>query len=86
MTKVKVVVLVILGVVLVAFAVENAQPSPVIKLFKLPLGELPTYLLVYLSLAVGIIIGWVAHAVRRRRKKREAQGAASTQQQQQESQ
>jgi uncharacterized integral membrane protein len=82
MAKVKVVVLIILVVVLVAFAVENAQPSPVIKLFKFPLGELPTFLLAYISLAAGIIIGWVAHAVRLRRKKRETQEAASAQQQQ----
>jgi uncharacterized integral membrane protein len=82
MTKLKVVFLIILVVVLVAFAVENAQPSPVIKLFKFQLGELPTFLLAYLSLAVGIIIGWVAHTMRLRRKKREAQEAASTQQQQ----
>jgi uncharacterized integral membrane protein len=82
MTKLKVVFLIILVVVLVAFAVENAQPSPVIKLFKFQLGELPTFLLAYLSLAVGIIIGWVAHTMRLRRKKRAAQEAASTQQQQ----
>jgi uncharacterized integral membrane protein len=82
MNKVKAAVLVILAVVLIAFAVENAQPSPVIKLFKFQLGELPTYLLVYVSLAAGIIIGWVAHALRLRQKQQEVQEAASTQQQQ----
>jgi uncharacterized integral membrane protein len=84
MAKLKVLLLIILAVVLVVFALENSQPSPVIKLFKFQLGELPTFLLAYLSLAVGLVLGWVAHAVRIRRKRQEAQAAqaASTQQQQ----
>jgi len=84
MSKLKVMLLIILVVVLVDFAVENAQPAPAIKLFKFQLAELPTYLLVYLSLAVGVVIGWVAHGLGIRRKRREAQAAqtASAQQQQ----
>jgi uncharacterized integral membrane protein len=82
MNKIKLVWLIILAAVLVDFALENSQPSPMIKLFKFPLTELPTFLLVYLSLAVGVVLGWFAHAVRLRRKKREAQEAASAQQQQ----
>ena len=84
MSKLKVVLLIILAVVLVDFAVENAQPALVIKLFKFQLGELPQFLVVYLSLAVGVVIGWVAHGLRIRRKRREAQAAqtASAQQQQ----
>jgi uncharacterized integral membrane protein len=84
MSKLKVVLLIILVVVLVDFAVENAPPAPAIKLFKFQLAELPTYLLVYLSLAVGVVIGWVAHGLGIRRKRREAQAAqtASAQQQQ----
>ena len=87
MSKIKVVLLIILAAVLVDFAVENAQPAVVIKLFKFQLGELPQFLVVYLSLAVGLAIGWVAHGLRIRRKRREAQAApaASAQQQQQES-
>jgi uncharacterized integral membrane protein len=88
MSKIKVVLLIILAAVLVDFAVENAQPAVVIKLFKFQLGELPQFLVVYLSLAVGLVIGWVAHGFRIRRIRREAQAvaAASAQQQQQESQ
>ena len=87
MGKLKVVVLIILAVVLVDFAVENAQPAPAIKLFKFQLGELPSFLLTYISLAVGVLIGWVAHGLRLRRKRREAQAAqAASAQQQQESQ
>ncbi len=82
MSKLKLVWLIILAVVLVDFALENSQASPMIKFFKFPLTELPTFLLVYLSLAVGLVLGWFAHAVRLRRKKREAQEAASAQQQQ----
>ena len=87
MSKLKLVLLIILVVVLVDFAVENAQPAPAIKLFKFQLGELPSFLLIYLSLAVGMVIGWVAHGLRIRRKRREAQAAqAASAQQQQESQ
>jgi uncharacterized integral membrane protein len=88
MRKLKVVLLIILAVVLADFAFENAQPAPAIKLFKFQLGELPSFLLTYLSLAVGVVIGWVAHGLRLRRKRRGAQAApaALAQQQQQESQ
>jgi len=87
MSKLKVVLLIILGVVLVDFAVENAQPALVIKIFKFQLGELPQFLVVYISLAVGMVIGWVTHGLRFRRKRREAQAAqAVLAQQQQESQ
>ena len=87
MSKFKVVLLIILAVVLVDFAFENAQPAPAIKLFKFQLGELFSFLLIYLSLAVGVVIGWVAHGLRLRRKRREAQAAqAVSAQQQQESQ
>jgi uncharacterized integral membrane protein len=75
MSKIKVVLLIILAAVLVDFAVENAQPAVVIKLFKFQLGELPQFLVVYLSLAVGLVIGWVAHGFRIRRIRREAQAA-----------
>ena len=88
MSKLKVVLLIILVVVLVDFAVENAQPALRFKLFKFQLGELPQFLVVYLSLTVGLVIGWVAHGLRIRRIRRGAQTsqAASAQQQQQEPQ
>jgi len=81
MSKFKVVLLVILAVVLADFAFENAETAPAIKLFKFQLGELPSFLLTYLSLAVGVLIGWVAHGLRIRRKRREAQAASAQQQQ-----
>jgi uncharacterized integral membrane protein len=86
MSKLKVVLLIILAAVLVDFAVENAQPALVIKLFKFQLGELPQFLVIYVSLAVGLVIGWVAHGLRIRRKRREAQAAPTASAQQQEPQ
>ena len=86
MSKLKVVLLIILAAVLVDFALKTRQPAPAIKLFKFQLAELPTYLLVYLTLVVGAVIGWVAHGLRIRRKRREDQAqaapTASAQQQQ----
>ena len=86
MSKIKVVLLIILAVVLVDFAYENRQPALVIKLFKFQLGELPQFLVIYISPAVGVVIGWVAHGLRIRRKRREAQAAPTASAQQQEPQ
>jgi uncharacterized integral membrane protein len=86
MSKPKLVLLIILAGVLVDFALENAQLAPAIKLFKFQLGELPTYLLVYLTLVVGAVIGWLAHGLRIRRKRREAQAPPTASAQQQEPQ
>jgi uncharacterized integral membrane protein len=83
MSKLKVVLLIILAVVLADFAFENSQPAPAIKLFKFQVGELPSFLLTYISLAVGVLIGWVAHGLRLRRKRREAQAAQAVSAQQQ---
>ena len=77
MAKVKAILFVILVIVLVDFAFENAQPPPMVRLFKFDLGQPPTFLLTYLSLALGFIIGWLGHVLRVRRKKREAAAAAA---------
>jgi uncharacterized integral membrane protein len=86
MSKLKMVLWIILAAVLVDFAVENGQTAPAIKLFKFQLAELPTYLLIYLTLLVGTVIGWVVHDLRIRRKRREAQAAPTASAQQQEPQ
>lgn len=82
MAKLKLAILIILAIVLVDFALENGQPGPEIKLFKQQLGVVSTYLLAYISLAVGLVVGWTAHGLRIRRKRREVQAtlAASAQQ------
>jgi uncharacterized integral membrane protein len=88
MAKSKWAILIILGIVLVDFALENSLPPPMLKLFRYQLAEIPTYLLAYSSLAVGLVIGWTAHGLRIRRKRREIQAAqaASAQQQRQDTQ
>ena len=85
MAKVKVAFLIILAVVLAAFAIENTQTQS-IKLFKYPMVELPAYLLAFICLALGLVVGWSAHALRTRRKRQEAAAAAASEQQQQEPQ
>jgi uncharacterized integral membrane protein len=75
MSKLKLVLLIILTSVVVIFAYDNRQTAPAIKFFTFQLGEVPTYLLVYLSLVVGAVIGWLSHGLRIRRKRREAQTA-----------
>jgi uncharacterized integral membrane protein len=87
MAKLKLVILVILAIVLVDFAMENRQPVPELTLFKQQLATIPTYLLAYGSLVLGLVIGWTAHGLRIRRKRREAQATqAASAQQRQESQ
>ena len=86
MSKIKVVLLIILAAGLADFAYENRQPALVIKLFNFQLGELPQFLVIYVSLAVGLVMGWAAHGLRIRRKRWEAQAAPSASAQQQEPQ
>ena len=69
MNKIKYLLLLLLGVLLVDFAVENALPGPTFKLFHF---ELPIFLVVYISLALGILIGWLIHFLRAKKKKRAA--------------
>ena len=84
MAKFKLVLAVILLVVLVDFALENGQPVPVLKLFKQQLGTTSTFILAYVSLAVGLIVGWSAFGLRVRKKRRDqAAQVASAQQSQQ---
>ncbi len=83
MSKFKTVILIILAGILVDFAVENAAPVE-IKLFKFVLGHVPIFLVAYLSLGLGLLVGWVCHARRLKRKRQAAaaQAAASAQENQ----
>jgi len=72
MSKLKLILLLVVAAVLVDFAVENPLPRLELKLFKLTLGQLPTFLLAYISLALGLVVGWVGHALRIRKKKKQA--------------
>ena len=64
MNKLKTVLFVILLAVLVDFALENRSSTQDLKLFGFTLGQAPTYLLAYASVAVGLVLGWVGHAFR----------------------
>ena len=86
MAKFKLVLAVILLVVLVDFALENGQPVPVLKLFKQQLGTTSTFILAYVSLAVGLIVGWSAFGLRVRKKRRDQALQAASAQQSQEAQ
>jgi uncharacterized integral membrane protein len=72
MTKLKGLLLLLLGALLVDFAVENALPGPQIKLFRFELGKLPIFLFVYGSVLIGFLGGWLARALKVRRQKRAA--------------
>lgn len=82
MAKVKAVIYIILAIVLADFAYENPQQLPVLKLFRFELGQLPVFLLAYISLAVGLLVGWISFAWRARKKRRSAAAAALRQQEQ----
>ena len=83
MNKVKLVLLIILLVVLADFAYENPLPRLELKLFRFSLGQLPTFLLAYAGLALGLVVGWVGHALRVRKKRRQADAAQALTQEQQ---
>ena len=84
MNKFKMILLLIVLVILVDFAWENITlPPPQLKLFSFTLGQLPTFLLAYISLALGLVLGWVGHVLRIRKKKRAAAVLAQEQQAQQ---
>jgi len=72
MTKLKGLLLLLLGALVVDFAVENVLPSPNLKLFRFDLGKLPTFLIVYGSCAIGFLGGWLGHALKVKRQKRAA--------------
>ena len=76
MKKFKMILLLIGLVVLADFAWENRTISPPeLKFFTYSLGQVPIFLLAYVALAVGWLVGWVGHAFRIRKKKRQAAAA-----------
>jgi hypothetical protein len=84
--KVKAVIYIILAIVLADFAYENPQPLPILKIFRFELGTIPVFLLSYISLAVGLLVGWITFAWRARKKRRVAAAEALRQQEQEASQ
>jgi len=81
-TKLKMILLLIVLVVLVDFALENKSlPPPELKLFTFSLGQVPVFLLAYIGLAVGLVVGWFGHALRLRKKKKQAAAALAQEKQ-----
>lgn len=68
MTKLKGLLFLLLGALLLDFAVENALPSPSLKLIKFDLGKLPIFVIVYGSLGIGFLGGWLGHVLRAKRR------------------
>jgi cell division protein FtsX len=75
--KFKAALLIILLAVLVDFWLENKELSPMLRLFKFDLGQLPIFLLTYICLALGLIVGWLGHVLRLRKKRRQAAATAA---------
>ena len=72
MNRFKTVLFLILIAILVDFALENRGSTQDLKLFRFSLGQAPTFLLAYASVAVGLVLGWVGHVFRVRTKRRRA--------------
>ena len=81
MNKFKMILLLIVLVVLVDFALENPAPTQELKLFRFALGQVPIYLLAYGGVVVGLLVGWLGHALRIRKKRRQAAAVLSQEQQ-----
>ncbi len=81
MSRIKTVLFVILIAMLVDFALENRGLTQDLKLFRFTLGQAPTFLLAYASVAVGLVLGWVGHVFRVRKTRRWAAQAAAQEEQ-----
>jgi len=80
-SRFKTVLFVILIAILLDFALENRGLTQDLKLFRLSLGQAPTFLLAYASVAVGLVLGWVGHVFRVRNKRRGAAQAPAQKEQ-----
>ncbi len=82
MNKFKMTLLLIVLVVLADFAWENKVLQPQeLKLFTFTLGQIPSFLLAYISLTLGLIIGWFGHALRIRKKRKQTAAVLAQEQQ-----
>jgi hypothetical protein len=69
MSKFKGFLLLVLGALLVKFALENWQlPAKPVTLFGYSVLPLPTALIIYGCLVLGFAAGWLSHTLRLRRK------------------
>jgi uncharacterized integral membrane protein len=80
-SRFKSVLFAILIAILLDFALENRGLTQDLKLFRFTLGQAPTFLLAYASVAVGLVLGWVGHVFRERNKRRRAARAPAQEEQ-----
>lgn len=85
MNKLKVLFWLLVGVILVSFALENALPGPPLKLLRNELGNPPAFALIYGAFILGFLAGWLSHFLRMKKKKRAADAAAASAREQAES-
>jgi uncharacterized integral membrane protein len=72
MTKSKGLLLLVLGLLLAIFAMENWHyPSPPVKFLGLAFLPLPQSLIIYSCLLIGFLAGWLAHARKVKRQKKD---------------
>ncbi len=77
MTRLKGVIIFLLGVLLALFAWQNWQyPNPPVRLLGYDLLPLPQGLIIYLCLLVGFAAGWLSRGRRLRKKRRAAASGA----------
>jgi uncharacterized integral membrane protein len=79
--RIKTLLFVILIAMIVDFALENRVLTQDLKLFRFTLGQVPTFLLAYASVVLGLVLGWLGHVFRvRNQRRRAAQPAAQEKQ------
>ena len=78
MTKLKVLFWLLVGAILVTFALENALPGPQLKLLRQELGQPPVFIVIYGTFILGFLAGWLTHFLRMKKKKRAADAAAAS--------
>ena len=62
---------------LVFFALENwTYPNPPVRILGQAFLPLPLSLIIYSSLVIGFVAGWLAHALKIKRERREALAAS----------
>jgi len=77
MSRVKLIALLVVGVLVVVFAVENWDPpSQPVKFLSMHFLPVPMFLIIYSCLFLGFVAGWLGHALRLRRRRQREQDQA----------
>ena len=72
MTKSKGLLLLVLGLLLLIFAIENWHyPSPPVKFLGVAFLPLPQSLIIYSCFLIGFLAGWLTHARKIKKQKKD---------------